>query len=72
MLTIELFILSKMWTFRFSPIRSGSANVLLLRTGTIFASNTQVRDELLIYSVEEFERLSAIRGTAQRPQSGVW
>jgi uncharacterized membrane protein (UPF0127 family) len=64
-------LVENLGTFRFSPIRSDSASVLQLRTRTIFASNTQVGDELLICSAEEFERSSAIRRTAQRPKSGV-
>ena len=62
-------LVENLGTFRFSPIRGDSASVLQLRTRSIFASNTQVGDELLICSAEEFEHYSANRQYAQQSKS---
>lgn len=39
--------------FSVSPLRTQSASVLELQTHTIYSSQTQVGDQLLIYTVEE-------------------
>ncbi len=64
-------LVENLGTFRFSPIRSDSASVLQLRTRTIFASNTQVGDELLICSAEELEQYSASRGQRSKSKAGT-
>lgn len=64
-------LVENLGTFRFSPIRSNSASVLQLRTRTIFSSNTQVGDELLICSAEEFEKHSANRQNGEQSKSAV-
>lgn len=64
-------LVENLGTFRFSPIRNNSASVLQMRTRTIFASNTQVGDELLICSAEKFENYSAKRQSEQLSKSGV-
>lgn len=47
-------LVENLGTFRISPIRTDSASVLQLRPRTIFSSNTQVGDEMLICCAEEF------------------
>jgi uncharacterized membrane protein (UPF0127 family) len=48
-----IHLIESLGTFRIAPIRMESASVLQLRTRTIFSSNTQIGDELLICSPEE-------------------
>jgi uncharacterized membrane protein (UPF0127 family) len=48
-------LIENLGTFRITPIRRDSESVLQLRTRTIYSSNTQVGDELLICSPEEIE-----------------
>jgi uncharacterized protein len=48
-----IHLIENLGTFRIAPIRMESASVLQLRTRTIYSSNTQVGDELLICSAEE-------------------
>lgn len=43
-------------TFRIAPIRADSESVLELPTYTIYSSQTQVGDQLLICAAEEMER----------------
>lgn len=43
-------------TFRIAPIRTDSESVLELPTHTIYSSQTQVGDQLLICAAEEMER----------------
>jgi uncharacterized membrane protein (UPF0127 family) len=43
-------------TFRIAPLRSHSESVLELPTHTIYSSQTQVGDELLICTAEEMEK----------------
>ena len=43
-------------TFRIAPIRTDSESVLELPTHTIYSSQTQVGDQLLICSADEMER----------------
>jgi uncharacterized membrane protein (UPF0127 family) len=43
-------------TFRIGPVRANCYSVLELPTRTIYSSQTQVGDELLICSAEEMER----------------
>jgi uncharacterized membrane protein (UPF0127 family) len=54
-----IHIVENLGTFRFSPIRRDSASVLQLRTRTVFASNTQIGDELVICSPDEIEQYCA-------------
>lgn len=49
-------LIEDLGTFRITRIRRDSHSVLQLRTRTIYSSNTQVGDELLICSPEEIER----------------
>ena len=48
-----IHLIENMGTFRIAPIRMESASVLQLRTRTIYSSNTQMGDELLICPAEE-------------------
>ena len=48
-----IHLIENMGTFRIAPIRMESASVLQLRTRTIYSSNTQLGDELLICPAEE-------------------
>ncbi len=43
-------------TFRITSIRRDSVSVLQLRTRTIFSSNTQVGDQLIICAPDEIEK----------------
>ena len=43
-------------TFRIGPIRTNCSSVLELPTRTIYSSQTQVGDELLVCSLEEMEK----------------
>ena len=48
-----IHLIENLGTFRIAPIRMEAASVLQLKTRTIYSSNTQVGDELLICSPEE-------------------
>ena len=48
-----IHLIENLATFRIAPIRMESASVLQLRTRTIYSSNTQIGDELLICFPEE-------------------
>ena len=50
-----IHMVESMGSFRIGPIRSSSRSVLELPTRTIYSSQTQVGDELLICSPEELE-----------------
>lgn len=50
-----IHFIENLGTFRVAPFRRDAASVLQLRTRTIFASNTQIGDELLISSPEKME-----------------
>lgn len=60
-----IHLIENLGTFRFSPILRESASVLQLRTRTIFSSNTQIGDELLICSPNEIQELCTIRKAGQ-------
>ena len=49
-------IVENLGTFRISPIRRDSVSVLQLPTRTVFSSNTQVGDQLVICSPDEIEQ----------------
>jgi uncharacterized membrane protein (UPF0127 family) len=51
-----IHIVENLGTFRISPIRRDSASVLQLPTRTVFSSNTQVGDELVVCSPDEIEQ----------------
>jgi len=51
-----IHLIESFGTFRIGPIRTNCASVLELPTRTIYSSQTQVGDELLICSPEEMER----------------
>ena len=48
-------LIENLGTFRITPLRRDAASVLHLRTRTIYSSNTQVGDQLLICSPENME-----------------
>lgn len=50
-----IHLIESFGTFRIGPIRKNCASVLELRTRTIYSSQTQPGDELLICSPEEME-----------------
>ncbi len=50
-----IHLIEHLGPFRFAPIRRQSASVLELPTRTIYSSNTQVGDSLLICSPEDME-----------------
>ena len=50
-----IHLIEHLGPFRIAPIRTQSGSVLELPTRTIYSSNTQVGDELLIRSPEEME-----------------
>jgi len=50
-----IHLIEHLGPFRFASIRRQSASVLELPTRTIYSSNTQVGDSLLICSPEEME-----------------
>ena len=50
-----IHLIESFGTFRIGPIRTNCASVLELPTRTIYSSQTQVGDELLICSPEEME-----------------
>jgi len=51
-----IHLIESFGTFRIGPIRTNCSSVLELPTRTIYSSQTQVGDELLICSVEEMEK----------------
>lgn len=51
-----IHVMESFGTFRIGPIRRQCSSVLELPTRTIYSSQTQVGDELLICSPEEMER----------------
>ena len=51
-----IHLIESFGTFRIGPIRTNCASVLELPTRTIYSSQTQVGDELLICTPEEMER----------------
>ena len=53
--------------FRIGPIRTNCASVLELPTRTIYSSQTQVGDELLVCSAEEMEKY--LKESETKPES---
>jgi len=51
-----IHLIESFGTFRIGPIRANCSSVLELPTRTIYSSQTQVGDELLICSPEEMEK----------------
>ncbi|HEY3455180.1 MAG TPA: DUF192 domain-containing protein [Bryobacteraceae bacterium] len=51
-----IHLIESFGTFRIGPIRTNCSSVLELPTRTIYSSQTQVGDELLICSLEEMEK----------------
>jgi len=63
-----IHLIEDLGTFRIAPIRMGSASVLQLKTRTIYSSNTQIGDELLICSPEEIVKFhSGVPGNVREP-----
>ena len=58
-----IHLIENLGPFRIAPIRMDSASVLQLRTRTIFSSDTQIGDELLIGSPQEIELFCKDRQT---------
>jgi uncharacterized membrane protein (UPF0127 family) len=50
-----IHLVEHLGTFRIAPIRTNSASVLELPTRTIYSSQTQVGDQLLVSSAEQME-----------------
>lgn len=66
-----IHLIENLGTFRIAPIRMGSASVLQLKTRTIYSSNTQIGDELLICFAEEMEQCTAgMPGNVGQPARG--
>ena len=63
-----IHLIENLGTFRIAPIRMESASVLQFRTRTIYSSNTQIGDELLICSPEEIAQYNlSLSRTLKQP-----
>jgi uncharacterized membrane protein (UPF0127 family) len=58
-------------TFRIAPIRADSESVLELPTHTIYSSQTQIGDQLLICAAEEMERYFSCTSPAGPDRNAV-
>jgi uncharacterized protein len=61
-------LIENVGTFRLTPIRRESESVLQLKTRTIFSSNTQIGDQLVICAPSDIEQYCKRQDARDRPR----